>query len=359
MPEFRYEESNPLDKKPESSETKKPKKKIKNKWFFIGLIAVVAFVVFQKIRESQSESESGYYSTPLGYSGYPDSVGGSVATDTSYVDSALDSMGSSINDALESIYKDNEQNIKNLTNEWEMQNKAYDTTIDQLSSQLDAFSDKYEKVVDVVDKQNETIQTQNIITMMKENSDKALITKSQSEKDYLHKLNEQYADSIGATFNDSDGYWYKDGKRLYSTSLQSSYAEKNSDRFAIHGDNFFQYPTVDRSAVLKQMEQNSKAYKSATDSQKKSLYLENQSLGKSIGLSYDSASGKWKNTDGSDAWNYNQSAYTGSSSTNTVKASSPNSSGNYVKVTDKKGNTWIKDATTGKAPGLGVNVKGK
>ena len=201
----------------------KKKKTIKNKWFFVALAGVVILVIIQKLRKSQTD-DSGYYSVPLGYSGYPETTGGAVVADNSDVYDALDDLAGQFDTAIGDIYKENENNIKNLVDEMDFNNKQADIVIDEVTSQLDITNKKYDDVVDKVDRQTELINKQSIITQMKENSDKALITNSESEKEYLHNLNMQLSDKIGATYNETDGYYYINGQRIYSTPLQSSKA---------------------------------------------------------------------------------------------------------------------------------------
>lgn len=301
MPEFK---EYGFDDKKETSEggSKKKKLKIKNKWFFIGLILVIIFVIFQKIKNSNQSAESGYYATPLGYSGYPDSIDGAIAVDNSYTDSALDTMGKEFSSALDSIYKETDTTIKNLENSFNNEIKGYESIIDDMGSQLDNMSNKYNEVIEVVDKQTETINTQSIISQMKENSDRALLTSNQAEKDYLHEQNVKLADSIGATFNASDGYYYKNGTRLYSTALQSEKTYSSGSSSKPTSSTSSTSSTTNKSSVIAQMQSNSAQWHTSTQSQKDALYKQNQELGKSIGLTYNSSTGTWHNADGSRAY---------------------------------------------------------
>lgn len=321
MPEFT--EYKPGETSTRSNDgTGKKKKTIKNKWFFIALAGVVILVIIQKLRKTK-EDESGYYSVPLGYSGFPETTGGAVVADNSDVYGALDELAGQFNTALEDVYKENDTNIKNIITQHDIENKQLETVIDDVTSQLDIVNKKYDDVVDRADRQSEEMRIQNIISLMKENSDKALITPSQSEKDYLHNLNMQYADDIGATYNESDGYYYINGQRIYSTALQTSNAQKYSSSTPSSGS------TINYNTTIKKMMDNSKAYAGADTATKNALYLENQDLGKSIGLTYDDTSGKWKTSTGADAWDYSTTHpttnATGSTSISRVSAADKNS----------------------------------
>ena len=286
----------------------KKKKTIKNKWFFVALAGVVILVIIQKLRKTK-EDESGYYSVPLGYSGYPETTGGAVVADNSDVYDALDDLAGQFDTAIGDIYKENENNIKNLVDEMDFNNKQADIVIDEVTSQLDITNKKYDDIVDKVERQTEQINVQNIITQMKENSDKALISNSESEKEYLHNLNMQLADKIGATYNETDGYYYKNGQRIYSTPLQSSKAASNALTSA-PSNSISSAPSsgsvINRDDVISKMKANSMAYAGADTTTQNNLYLENQDYGKSIGLTYDANSGKWKTPTGEDAWDYSE-----------------------------------------------------
>ena len=306
----------------DSGGEKKGKKKIKNKWFFIGLIGVVVLVVIDKLRNNSATEESGYYQTPLGYSGATFTSDG--AQTESYVNDALGTLQDSTQSAVDDLYS-------YITKVEESTTKGYDSIYSQLDSAIDSMSSsladtekRLDSATSYIEEQNETIQYQNVISAMKSNSDRALITTSQAEKDSLHVQNENLASSIGAVFNDADGYWYKDGQKLYSTELQTH----NANRVTSSIPSGSSSSGMSYSQAIAQMESNSKAYNQTSDrSTKDSLYKQNQEIGKSLGLTFDSASGKWKDSSGNDAWNYNQSAYKSSSSGSTVKSASSNSTG--------------------------------
>ena len=344
--DFDFKDDKKDDKKEDKKDKKGIKKFIKSPWFLAGLLFVVFLVIYNKIKQSGS-SES--VEIPLGYSGYPD--GGS----TSYYDDALETMSNEMNSALEDIYKESETNLKLLENEFNYQNKIYENTIDEMSQQLDSVWKGYDEMSETVDKQSEMIEYQNILSQMQANSDKALLTNSQSEKDYLHTLNLQLADVIGAKFNDNDGYYYIDGQRIYSTALQSDYAQKttSSSPSTSSGSSSSVISSIGMTyeQALAKMEQNSKDYHVSNDTDKQALYKENQELGKSIGLTYDDTTGKWKKADGSDAWDYNQNIYksSGSSSSSTKKTTS-SSSGSGVKTTVQSSS--VKETTNKSSSGV-------
>lgn len=320
----------------ESGGEKKGKKKIKNKWFFIGLIGVVVLVVIDKLRKnSTAESETGYYEVPLGYSGAGFTSDGSQTE--SYVNDALGTLQDSTQTAVDDLFSYIEKVDKNTTSNMDSIYNHIDKVVDDMSSSLTNTEKQLDEAINYIDEQNQTIQNQNIIAQMKANSDRALITGSQAEKDSLHQQNQSLADLIGATFNDSDGYWYKNGQKLYSTELQTHKA--NNVTSSIPSSSVSSGMSF--SDAIAQMESNSKAYNQTSDqATKDALYKQNQEIGKSLGLTYDSASGKWKDPSGNDAWNYNQSAYVGSSSSSVKSASS---SGTSV---DKNGTVRVTETTT-------------
>lgn len=315
----------------DSGGEKKGKKKIKNKWFFIGLIGVVVLVVIDKLRNNTATTEeSGYYQMPLGYSGATFTSDGSQTE--SYVNDALGTLQDSTQSAVDDLFGYIEDVDKNTSKGYDDIYTYVDSVVDSMSSSLADTEKRLDSATSYIEEQNETIHYQNVISAMKSNSDRALITTSQAEKDSLHVQNENLASSIGAVFNDADGYWYKDGQKLYSTELQTANANQVTSSIPYGSSS----SGMSYSQAIAQMESNSKAYNQTSDqSTKNSLYQQNQEIGKSLGLTYDSASGKWKDSSGNDAWNYNQSAYNGSSSSSSsgVKSasssSSSSSSGSY------------------------------
>ena len=63
-----------------------------------------------------------------------------------------------------------------------------------------------------------------------------------------------------------------------------------------------------RNGVIAQMQANSAAYANANSAEEKTaLHSANQELAKGIGLTYNSSTGKWYNSDGSEAWEYSNS----------------------------------------------------
>ena len=122
-----------------------------------------------------------------------------------------------------------------------------------------------------------------VIAQMKTNSE-AWLTASETERKKLEAENQQLGKSIGASYDSSTGVWTNsNGGALYTvgTSSSKTSVKKTSST------------STNTSTVVNQMKANSQAWHNASESERKNLAAKNQELGKSIGATFDSASGTW------------------------------------------------------------------
>lgn len=124
-----------------------------------------------------------------------------------------------------------------------------------------------------------------VIAQMKANSE-AWHGASETERAKLEAENQQLGKSIGATYNSGTGTWSNSsGGVLYTVGTGASKkTSKTSTNVKTSNSN---------SSVVAQMQANSKAWHSASASEKKSLESKNQALGKKIGATYNASTGTW------------------------------------------------------------------
>ena len=189
------------------------KKLLKKKPFMIalGVVALIGIYVWYKSNSSVSSDTVAY--TASGYTGYPiiDSGSSYGETQTAYNTDTMYAMQEAFQSQL-----DNLQTV-------------YDNNTENLVSQVVELNERFNTTEEVVKSQSEVIEMQNTISAMQYNSDRALLSTSQAEKDALHEANKAMAYKYGWSF--ADGYWYDaDGNRLYQTATQSSFASKNQTK---------------------------------------------------------------------------------------------------------------------------------
>lgn len=318
-----------------------------NKVLVIAILAIGAFALYKLYTDDNStdtEYTSGYAYVPTTYDGYPtqsesvnyNEVVEQLRTETtdlisemmSYNEDFYNEMADSNNELYEDMIRSNEE--------------FYDETMSDVSKLIEDFQYDNEKqlsnIIDSIDNQsnkvNESLsyleeqrkKQEEIIAEMKANSE-AWHTASEAEKKALEEQNQILGSLIGANFDSASGTWSLYGDSIYDVSNKNTSNYSTGDKTSVSSSSY----DANTWNVINLMTQNSQAWHTASDSKKKRLEEENQKLGKSIGATYDSASGTWS-LGGQNLYNINSgsSGSSGSKSSSNSKSSSGSTSTSSV-----------------------------
>ena len=274
----------------------------KNKVLTIAIVGVGAFALYKLFtsKYTSDETVSTYAYVPTGYDGYP-----TMSESVSY-DDVVEQMRTETSDINEEFYNQTMSDVTQLFN--------------------NLFSE-YVPIIETDTGYDDTLTTgsyieeQRVKAQMQSNSE-AWYSASADEKKRLEAENQTLGSLIGATFDSATGTWYKDGETLYNVSVKN---KTNTSTANLTNVGVTDY-TVNESQVIAQMKSNSEAWYSASDTEKKRLEAENQTLGASIGATYNSSTGTWTSSTGSSLYTVSNSSSKKTSSTSTnVKTTSSSS----------------------------------
>lgn len=251
----------------------------KNKVFVILLICVGAYALYRLYKRKTSQDTeyvSTYAYVPTAYDGYP------TAPESLDYDTMFDQLRTENNEINEDFF-----------------NEVMSGVTQVVEGAITDMETKYENIVDTVKDKNTTttiiydssgsyIEEQRIKEQMQENSE-AWHTASDEEKKVLEQENQKLGASIGATFDSDTGTWSKDGESLYNVSVKNN---TNTSTANLTNVGVSENKMSD-TEILTQMQFNSEAWHTASDTEKKRLEQENQKLGASLGATFDSGTGTW------------------------------------------------------------------
>ena len=247
----------------------------KGLFLVVGGIGVIAFYVWYTNRFNNEETVSTYAYVPTGYAGLPQMSDGSSDSYYDYMESITNQQDNFINETLSEV----SQIIEQMQSETE---KHYESVIDNYETQLQ----KYDESLSFLQEQRERDK---LIAEAQNNSNLWHLTDDAETKEALHLRNVELMEQLGATFDSASGQWLINGKNVYDVTVSST-SDKTNVGVSSSSSSSSSNSSTD---IITQMKQNSDAWHSADADTKKMLEAQNQELGKSIGASFDSASGTW------------------------------------------------------------------
>ncbi len=274
----------------------------KNKVLTIAICGVGAFALYKLFTDKSKSQDTEYASTyayvPTGYDGYPE-----MSESVSY-DDVVEQLRTETSDINEEFYNETMSDVSQMINDAFAQNKEeYEPVVQSNKNySVGLTTDSYLE---------EQRKKEAIIKQMSANSE-AWHNASDEEKERLHNENVALGNLLGAEFDSGTGTWSQNGSSLYDVPVKNktntstaeltnvgvkessaSTSKKTSSKTSSSSGSSGSSGSSNSSDVISQMKANSEAWHSASDSEKKELAQKNQELGKSIGASFDSASGTW------------------------------------------------------------------
>lgn len=275
--------------------TNRLKRLFKNKPFLIAVIVVAILGLWSLMKKSQTqtvtESEDGTLvpeSLELMYPG----ENTYMTSEGDYISDVLTSMG----EYITGLEEENMSIKETFNNQYSTLKNTFDVTVDDMSSQIQSLSNKVDTQDNTLKSQTETIAKQNAIRVMQNNSDAWHYASTKEERDALAKANEEIASQYGWKRGD-DGVWYDGGIAVYQTVTQQKASVSSAPATGSYYSSSSKINSVQYD--IRQMQANSKAWHSASETDKKILNAENQAIAKKNGWTFNSETGTYHNKDGS------------------------------------------------------------
>lgn len=310
-----FENAEKADKTDSASSAKggkftKLKKLFKNKPFLIAFCLVAVAGLYSLLRKSTqpaaTNSEAGTYSNTddsllygYGYSGMTDNTYDDTHSvyNQDLFDTLLESFDTSYGD-LSAAYDEKISNIQS----------AYEDDTAQLRENISFLDEKITESESNLNAATSYISMLNDIDQMKANSDAYHFAQTAEQRSGLHAANVAIANKYGWSFDDDSGLWVDEKNNpVYVTTTQKSVNSgvqlipgKSSSGGSSGGSSGNSGKTESAyDKGIKQMMANSDAYLTAkTQAEKDSLRAQNQSIGASLGLTFNSDAGTWHDSSG-------------------------------------------------------------